>query len=60
MKVNIFDVVKLKDDNKAIIKEINNTTYKVEVTNKEGMAMEIKEIDKSDIIDVIYSKRNIK
>ena len=60
MKVNIFDVVKLKDDNKAIIKEINNTTYKVEVTNKEGMAMGIKEIDKSDIIDVIYSKRNIK
>ena len=58
MKVNIFDVVKLKDDNKAIIKEINNTTYKVEVTNKEAMG--IKEIDKSDIIDVIYSKRNIK
>ena len=60
MKIEIFDVVKLKNDDKAIIKEINNNTYKVDVTDKEGMAIGIKEIDKNDIMDVIYSKRDIK
>ena len=60
MKIEIFDVVKLKNDDKAIIKEINNNTYKVDVTDKEGIAIGIKEIDKNDIIDVIYSKRDIK
>ena len=54
MKYNIFDVVELISDKKAIISEINNNMYKVKIveTNESKMIKE-KEIKK-----VLYDKSN--
>lgn len=53
MKIKLFDVVELNDNNKAIIKgKKKKNSYLVELVNKK----EIRIITDKDIKNIIYSK----
>lgn len=57
MKIKIFDVVKLRNENKATILEKNdNNTYKAEIVNAEGKTEGITQISETDITEVVFSK----
>jgi len=56
MKVNRFDVVELKDKNKATILNFQNNKYLVEVVTSDGTSMGNKEITEDDIEKVIFAK----
>lgn len=56
MKLKIFDVVELKDGNKATILENGRNTYKAEIANNNGVRQEIRTINEIDINKVIISK----
>ena len=58
MKINKFYVVKLKDNNKAIIlaKDKRNQ-YLAEIIDKKGMTVDKRIITKDEINRVIYSKK---
>ena len=58
MKINKFYVVKLKDNNKAIIlaKDKRNR-YLAEIIDKKGMTVDKRIITKDEINRVIYSKK---
>lgn len=58
MKFNIFDVVLLKDKNKAIISEVHNNEYKVKIS-KNNEPMEEMRIVKEKEIDTVLYKSNI-
>ena len=57
MKLKIFDVVELKDNNRATILNINNKEYLAEVVNSAGISLGNKVIKDNDInkIPSIYS-----
>lgn len=58
MKIKQFDVVELKDKNKAIIKKINKrNSYLVEVINEKGIKVSEKTIADIDINKMLYSRR---
>lgn len=58
MKIEQFDVVELKDRNKAIIKKINKrNSYLVEVINEKGIKVGEKIITNIDINKMLYSRR---
>lgn len=58
MKIKQFDVVELKDKNKAIIKKINKrNSYLVEVINEKGIKVGEKTIADIDINKMLYSRR---
>ena len=57
MKINKFNVVKLKDSNKAIILSVDNKKqYLAEIVNKQGITVDKKIITKDEIEKVIYNK----
>lgn len=57
MKIKKFDVVELKDRNRAtILDNINKNEYLVEIVNPYGITLEKKNINDSEINRVIYSK----
>ena len=58
MKINKFYVVKLKDNNKAIIlaKDKRNQ-YLAEIIDKKGITVDKRIITKDEINRVIYSKK---
>lgn len=58
MKIKQFDVVKLKNNKKAIIKKIyKRKKYLIEIINDEGTKIEQQIISYKDIDDIIYSKK---
>lgn len=56
MKVKKFDVVELKDNNRAIILNIYNNKYFAEIVNAYGITVEKKNISNNDIKRIVYSK----
>lgn len=57
MKINKFNVVKLKDNNKAIILSVDNKKqYLAEIVDKQGKTIDKKKITKDEIEKVIYNK----
>ena len=57
MKINKFNVVKLKDNNKAIILSVDNKKqYLAEIGDKQGKTIDKKKITKDEIEKVIYNK----
>lgn len=58
MKYNVFDVVLLKDKNKAIISEVFNNEYKVKIIKNNEPIEKTKIVQEKDIEDVVY-KNNI-
>lgn len=59
MKLKIFDVVELKNGNKATIVE-NKTKdmYKAEIVTNDGKTLGIKLIDENDVKNIIFTKDN--
>lgn len=61
MKIKQFDVVKLKNNKKAIIKKIyKRKNYLIEIISNDRTKIEQKIITHKDIDDVIYSKKKDK
>lgn len=60
MKIKIFDVVELKDKNRATILDIRNNKYLVEVVNSSGISLNNKIITDNDINKIIFAKQNKK
>lgn len=58
MKYNVFDVVLLKDKNKAIISEVYNNEYKVKISKNNKPIEETRIVKEKDINTVLY-KSNI-
>lgn len=59
MKVNKFDVVELKDGNRATIIEVKNkNTYFAEIVNAYGITLEKRNISNEEINQLIYNKDN--
>ena len=56
MKIQRFNVVELKDKNRATILEIKNKKYLAEIVNPYGITLGIKTIIKDDIEKIIYYK----
>lgn len=57
MKIKIFDVVELKDNNRAVILEIKGNKYFAEVVNDYGITVnKRKQITKKDIVKIINNK----
>ena len=56
MKLKVFDVVELKNGDKATIKEVLNNEYKVEIVNDNGKLKGIQKIAEKDINKIIISK----
>ncbi len=56
MKINQFDVVELKNKDRATILDISNNKYLSEIVNQMGERQDIKEITENDIFKVIYIK----
>ena len=57
MKVEIFDVVELNNQNKATILSIDNEVYLVEIVDKDGISQGTSYIKESDIKEVIFTKK---
>lgn len=57
MKYKVFDVVELKNKDKATILEvIDENKYKVEIVDNEGNSKGITETNKGDINKIIHKK----
>lgn len=56
MKYKLFDVVELKDGNKATIVNIDDSNYKVLVTDKKGINIGTRTVENNDISKMIFSK----
>lgn len=54
MKIQRFNVVELKDKNRATILEIKGKKYLAEIVNTYGITLGIQTITKDDIDKVIY------
>ena len=55
-KYEIFDVVELKNKDRATILAINKETYSVEIVDKNGNTKEIKEISSDEVEKIVYTK----
>lgn len=53
MKLNIFDVVKLKNGKKGIVKE-NRSCIKIEIIDKDGKSAGLYETKQEEIDKVMY------
>lgn len=58
MKIKKFDVVELKDNNRATILETEKNQYFAEIVNSYGITLENRYITQDDIEKVIYSRNN--
>ena len=57
MKYNVFDVVELTDNSKAIITEVCNKNYKAKIVGK-GFDNETRIITENDIANDLYKKQH--
>lgn len=58
MEINKFNVVKLKDNNNAIILSVDNKKqYLAEIVNKQGKTIDKRIIKKKEIEKVIYNRK---
>lgn len=57
MEVQVFDVVQLTNDEKAIIKVKEKNIYKVEIINESRKSNNFKIIKEENIEKVLYSKK---
>lgn len=55
-KVKVFEVVKMRDGDKATILGINNNNYIAEIIDNNGISKGTKTINQSDIAEIIISK----
>lgn len=56
MKLNIFDVVELENNDKAIIKEkLDNNKFKSEIVNEKGITKDIREIEEKEIKRIVIT-----
>lgn len=58
MKIKKFDVVELKDNNRATILETEKNQYFAEIVNSYGITVENRYITQDEIEKVIYSRNN--
>ena len=58
MKIKKFDVVELKDNNRATILETDKNQYFAEIVNSYGITIENRYITQDEIEKVIYSRNN--
>lgn len=59
MKIKKFDVVELKDNNRAIILAIQQKNkYFAEVVNRDGITIDTRQISNDDIKKIIYSRES--
>lgn len=56
MEIKVFDVVELKNGNRATILEIFDNYFKVEEVDLEGNSQGIIIIEECDISKIIYTK----
>ena len=56
MKINQFDVVKLKNKDNAVILNRENQNYLAEIIDLNGETKERREIQKDEISNIIYSR----
>lgn len=56
MKIKIFDVVELNNQNKATILSMNNGNYMAEIVNREGISQGTSCITEKDIKKVVFAK----
>lgn len=56
MKLKIFDVVELKNGDRAIIIEVNTNNYKAKIVNAEGKFEEIQVLREKDIRKILIKK----
>lgn len=56
MKIKKFNVVELKNKNKATILDIKGRKYFAEIVNSSGKTLDRKMITKDDISKIIYPK----
>lgn len=59
MKYKRFDVVELKNGNKATILDINNREYYAEIVDKEGTRVDIRNITEDEIFKIIFQNNYI-
>ena len=57
MKLKKFDVVELKNNNKATILEMKNNEYLAEIVDTNGITVEKRNINQEDIKQLIYTRR---
>ena len=56
MKINIFDVVELENNDKATIKKkLGNNKFKAEIVNENGITKEIREIEEKEIKRIVIA-----
>ena len=60
MKLKIFDVVELNDNNRATILNINNKEYLAEIVNSAGISLGNRIITDNDINKVILAKSKVR
>ena len=59
MKINKFDVVELKDGNRATIIEVKDkNVYFAEVVNAYGITLDKRDIQEKEIDKIIYNSKN--
>ena len=59
MKINKFDVVELKDGNRATIIEVKDkNVYFAEVVNAYGITLDKRDIQEKEIDKIIYNRKN--
>lgn len=56
MRIKRFDVVELKDKNKATILEIEGNRFFAEIVDSSGVTLDKRFISDSDINKIIYTK----
>lgn len=56
MKIKRFDVVELKNNNKATILEIMDNGYLVEIVDNKGKTLETRNITQDEIKKIIYTR----
>ena len=56
MKIKKFDVVELKNNNKATILEINNNGYFAEIVDFDGNTIDKRNIFQQEIKRIIYTR----
>lgn len=57
MKFKKFDVVELKNNNRATILEMKNNEYLVEIVDTNGITVDTRNINQEDIKQIIYTRR---
>ncbi len=61
MKIKKFDVVEMKDSNRATILEVKgNNEYLAEIVNAYGLTVDKKEITNREISKILYPKEQVR